>query len=77
MDCLQWRPSGRHRAVGLARDLAPKQINANDRRLAAEEWKSGTDMRIIDIVAPFSGEMEMREQIRSRSMSHRMTSASK
>jgi cytolysin-activating lysine-acyltransferase len=27
------------------------------------EWKSGTTMRIVDIVAPFGGEAEMRNQV--------------
>ena len=32
-----------------------KRIDAGDTRLAAVEWKSGTNMRIVDIVAPFGG----------------------
>jgi cytolysin-activating lysine-acyltransferase len=47
----------------LADDLVAKRIDAGDRRLAAVEWKSGSNMRIIDIVAPFGGEVEMRGQI--------------
>jgi cytolysin-activating lysine-acyltransferase len=47
----------------LADDLVAKRIDANDKRLTAVEWKSGTNMRIIDIVAPFGGEAEMRGQI--------------
>jgi cytolysin-activating lysine-acyltransferase len=47
----------------LADDLVAKRIDAGDKRLAAVEWKSGSNMRIIDIVAPFGGEMEMRGQI--------------
>jgi cytolysin-activating lysine-acyltransferase len=47
----------------LADDLVAKRIDAGDRRLAAVEWKSGTNMRIVDIVAPFGGEAEMRGQI--------------
>lgn len=46
----------------LVDDLVAKRIDANDKRLAAVEWKSGTNMRIIDVVAPFGGEAEMREQ---------------
>jgi cytolysin-activating lysine-acyltransferase len=49
----------------LADDLVAKRIDANDKRLAAVEWKSGTNMRIVDIVAPFGGETEMREQVHS------------
>jgi len=48
----------------LADDLVAKRIDANDKRLTAVEWKSGTNMRIIDIVAPFGGEAEMRGQIK-------------
>jgi cytolysin-activating lysine-acyltransferase len=47
----------------LADDLVAKRIEAGDKRLAAVEWKSGTNMRIIDIVAPFGGEAEMRGQL--------------
>lgn len=48
----------------LADEIVAKRIDANDRRLSAVEWKSGANMRIVDIVAPFGGEAEMREQIR-------------
>jgi cytolysin-activating lysine-acyltransferase len=48
----------------LADDLVAKRIDAGDKRLAAVEWKSGSNMRIIDIVAPFGGEAEMRERAR-------------
>ena len=44
-------------------DLVAKRIDANDKRLSAVEWKSGTNMRIIDIVAPFGAEAEMRGQV--------------
>jgi cytolysin-activating lysine-acyltransferase len=47
----------------LADDLVAKRIDAGDRRLTAAEWKSGTAMRIVDIVAPFGGEAEMRAQL--------------
>jgi cytolysin-activating lysine-acyltransferase len=47
----------------LADELVAKRIDANDKRLTAVEWKSGANLRIIDIVAPFGGEAEMREQI--------------
>jgi cytolysin-activating lysine-acyltransferase len=47
----------------LADDLVAKRIDAGDRRLSAVEWKSGTGMRVIDVVAPFGGEAEMRAQI--------------
>ena len=47
----------------LADDLVAKRIDAGDKRLTAVEWKSGTNLRTIDIVAPFGGEAEIREQI--------------
>ena len=47
----------------LADDLVAQRIDAGDRRLTAVEWKSGTNMRIIELVAPFGGEAEMREQV--------------
>jgi cytolysin-activating lysine-acyltransferase len=46
----------------LADELVARRIDAGDTRLAAVEWKSGSNMRIIDIVAPFGGEAEMRGQ---------------
>jgi cytolysin-activating lysine-acyltransferase len=47
----------------LADDLVAGRIDAGDKRLAAVEWKSGSNMRIVDVVAPFGGEAEMRGQI--------------
>jgi cytolysin-activating lysine-acyltransferase len=47
----------------LADELVAKRIDAGDKRLAAVEWKSGINMRIVDIVAPFGGEAEMRGQL--------------
>jgi cytolysin-activating lysine-acyltransferase len=47
----------------LADELVAKRIDAGDRRLAAVEWKSGTAMRIVELVAPFGGEAEMRAQL--------------
>jgi cytolysin-activating lysine-acyltransferase len=38
----------------LADELVARRIDAGDKRLAAVEWKSGSNMRIIDIVAPFA-----------------------
>jgi cytolysin-activating lysine-acyltransferase len=48
----------------LADDLVAKRIDAGETRLAAVEWKCGSNMRIIDIVAPFGGEAEMRGQLK-------------
>lgn len=47
----------------LVDDLVAKRIDANDKRLTAVEWKSGAAMRIIELVAPFGGEAEMRAQV--------------
>src|SRR4051794_37242482 len=47
----------------LADDLVAGRIDSGDKRLAAVEWKSGSNMRIIDIVAPFGGEAEMRFKV--------------
>jgi cytolysin-activating lysine-acyltransferase len=47
----------------LADDLVAKRIDAGDRRLAAVEWKSGPKLRIVELVAPFGGEAEMRAQV--------------
>ena len=47
----------------LVDDLVAKRIDANDKRLTAVEWKSGTSLRIIELVAPFGGEAEMRAQV--------------
>jgi cytolysin-activating lysine-acyltransferase len=47
----------------LADDIVAKRIDAGDRRLAAVEWKSGASLRVIDIIAPFGGEAEMRAQV--------------
>jgi cytolysin-activating lysine-acyltransferase len=49
----------------LADELVAKRIDAGDKRLIEVEWKSGSNMRIIDVVAPFGGEAEMREQVNS------------
>jgi cytolysin-activating lysine-acyltransferase len=44
-------------------DLVAKRIDGGDNRLSAVEWKSGNNMRIIELVAPFGGEAEIRKQI--------------
>jgi cytolysin-activating lysine-acyltransferase len=49
----------------LVDDLVAKRIDAGDKRLSAVEWKSGSHMRMIDVVAPFGGEAEMRGQVGS------------
>src|ERR1700712_1182618 len=48
----------------LADDLVAKRIDAGDKRLTAVEWKSGTNQRIVELVAPFGGEAEMRDQVK-------------
>jgi cytolysin-activating lysine-acyltransferase len=47
----------------LVDEIVAKRIDAGDVRLTAVEWKSGTNMRIVDVVAPFGGEAEMRGQV--------------
>jgi cytolysin-activating lysine-acyltransferase len=47
----------------LVDDLVAKRIDAGDNRLTAAEWKSGSQTRIVDVVAPFGGELEMRGQV--------------
>ena len=47
----------------LVDDLVAKRIDGGEKRLTAVEWKSGPHMRIIELVAPFGGEAEMREQV--------------
>jgi cytolysin-activating lysine-acyltransferase len=52
----------------LVDEMVAKRIDAGDKRLTAVEWKSGTNMRIVDVVAPFGGEAEMRGQLRQESI---------
>ncbi len=47
----------------LADATVVKRIDAGDNRLTAVEWKSGAIMRIVELVAPFGGEAEMRAQL--------------
>jgi cytolysin-activating lysine-acyltransferase len=47
----------------LVDDLVAKRIDAGDNRLSAVEWKSGSNMRVVELVAPFGGEAEIRESI--------------
>ena len=47
----------------LVDDLVAKRIDAGDNRLSAVEWKSGSNTRIVELVAPFGGETEIRESI--------------
>jgi cytolysin-activating lysine-acyltransferase len=47
----------------LVDDLVAKRIDAGDNRLSAVEWKSGSNMRIVELVAPFGGEAEIRGTI--------------
>jgi cytolysin-activating lysine-acyltransferase len=47
----------------LVDDLVAKRIDAGDNRLTAVEWKSGSNMRIVELVAPFGGEAEMRSRV--------------
>jgi cytolysin-activating lysine-acyltransferase len=47
----------------LTDEIVAKRIDDGDSRLAAVERKSGANMRIIDVVASFGGEAEIRAQI--------------
>jgi cytolysin-activating lysine-acyltransferase len=47
----------------LVDEIVAKRIDTGDKRLSAVEWKNGTSVRIIDVVAPFGGEAEMRGQL--------------
>lgn len=47
----------------LVDEIVAKRIDAGDVRLTPAEWKSGTNRRIIDVVAPFGGEAEMLGQV--------------
>jgi cytolysin-activating lysine-acyltransferase len=51
----------------LADEIVAKRIDTGDTRLTAVEWKSGGQMRIVDVAAPFGGEAEMRAQLLSAS----------
>jgi cytolysin-activating lysine-acyltransferase len=48
----------------LVDGIVAKRIDAGDNRLSAAEWKSGSNKRIVELVAPFGGEAEIRESIR-------------
>lgn len=50
----------------LADEIVAKRIDAGDVRLTPAEWKSGSNKRIVDVVAPFGGEVEMRGQFGSK-----------
>jgi cytolysin-activating lysine-acyltransferase len=52
----------------LGRWLGGGRIDASDKRLAAVEWKSRTNIRIIELVAPFGGEAAMLTQIGQSSL---------
>ncbi|MCK1360598.1 toxin-activating lysine-acyltransferase [Bradyrhizobium sp. 199] len=47
----------------MADDIVAKRIDAGEKRLSAVKWKSGTNLRIVELVAPFGAEGEMREQV--------------
>jgi len=52
----------------MADDIVAKRIDGGEKRLTAVEWKSGPNMRIVELVAPFGGEAEMRGQVGSISI---------
>jgi cytolysin-activating lysine-acyltransferase len=39
------------------------RMDAGDNRLTAAEWKCGEGFRIVDVIAPFGGEDEMRGRV--------------
>jgi hypothetical protein len=47
-------------------DAVLQQARAGFGTLAAVEWKIGTNMRIVELVAPLGGEAEMRSLVGSR-----------
>src|SRR5262245_24398246 len=56
------------RPVGLALwaqvdDAIAKRLDSGDKRLAAAEWRCGPHHRIVEVVAPFGGEQEIRRQL--------------
>lgn len=53
----------------LVDDLVAKRIDAGEKCLTAVEWRSGANMRILDVIAPFGAEAEMREQVATVLMS--------
>ena len=44
-------------------DAVAKRLDGGDKRLAAAEWRSGPHLRIMEVVAPFGGEPEIRRQL--------------
>ena len=56
------------RPVGLALwaqvdDAIAKRLDSGDKRLAAAEWRCGPHRRIVEVMAPFGGEQEIRRQL--------------
>lgn len=47
----------------LTDEIVAKRIDAGGNRLTVVEWKGGANIRIVDTVAPFGGEAEMRGQV--------------
>lgn len=56
------------RPVGIALwaqvdDAIAKRLDSGDKRLAAAEWRCGPHQRIVEVMAPFGGEQEIRRQL--------------
>jgi cytolysin-activating lysine-acyltransferase len=56
------------RPVGVALwaqvdDAIAKRVDSGDKRLAAAEWRCGPHRRIVEVMAPFGGEQEIRRQL--------------
>ena len=49
--------------MGDGRRHRRQTIDGGEKGLAAVEWKSGPNMRIVELVAPFGAEAEMMEQM--------------
>jgi cytolysin-activating lysine-acyltransferase len=56
------------RPVGVALwaqvdDAVAKRVDGGDKRLAAAEWRCGPHRRVMEVMAPFGGEQEIRRQL--------------
>jgi cytolysin-activating lysine-acyltransferase len=62
------------RPVGVALwaqvdDAVAKRLDGGDKRLAAAEWRCGPHRRIMEVMAPFGGEQEIRRQLEAAAAS--------
>jgi cytolysin-activating lysine-acyltransferase len=47
----------------LVNSAVQQRLRAGEKRLSAAEWKCGPQREIVDVIAPFGGEEEMRREI--------------